>query len=417
MSRSQPAVTLLGINYPPEPTGISPYTGAMARGLAHRGHRVQVITARPHYPEWRVRAGYERWSLREHLEGVSLTRLSHYVPSKPSGVRRLLSEVSFGLRLIGARWGRSDALVLVSPALFSSAIAALRAKLFHRHTPLVVWVQDLYAVGLSETGQATGIVGRVIHSVEGRLLRGADRVVVVHDRFARRIVEDFAVARERVDVIRNWTHLPPTPPIDRSAARRAFGWGDDVVVLHAGNMGVKQHLDNVIRAARLAQERATPVRFVLLGNGGERPRLEVAGEGIGALQFIDPLPDSEFAQALAAADVLLVNEKPGVAEMAVPSKLTSYFSTGRPVLAATDAHGITAEEVKAAGAGAVVAAGDPAALLSAAIELGSDCRRADELGANGRHYRETVLDEASAISRFANLLALLIDGSRQRSSS
>ena len=148
----------------------------------------------------------------------------------------------------------------------------------------------------------------------------------------------------------------------------------------------------------------------MLGSGGERERLIEAGRGIPRLQFIAPLPDTEFAEALAAADVLLVNEKVGVSEMAVPSKLTSYFSTGRPVLAATDVDGITAGEIRSAGAGVVVEAGRPDRLLDAALSLGTDTQRATELGESGRRYRETVLDEASAIDGFARLLSLLADG-------
>ncbi|GAA2081849.1 glycosyltransferase [Microbacterium hatanonis] len=416
MPRLAPAVTLLGINYPPEPTGISPYTGAMALGLAHNERRIEVVTAHPHYPEWKIREGYGQWSRREHLDGVAVTRLRHYVPMKPTGVRRLLSEISFGLRLVAARWRRPDAIVLISPALFSSAFAAVRARIFHRRTPVVVWVQDLYTLGLSETGQGSGLTGRIIRVVEGWLLRRADRVVVIHERFARRVSEDFFVPRDRIEVVRNWTHLPPMPVVDREAARRALGWGDETIVLHAGNMGVKQGLENVLAAARLADKSGASIRFVLMGNGGEKARLSKDGAGIGALQFLPPLPDDEFAQALIAADVLLVNEKPGVAEMAVPSKLTSYFSTGRPVLAATDETGITAEEVTTAAAGVVVPAGNPSKLLEAALALGADEARSTELGANGLNYRNTVLDETFAIDRFATLLSLLIDGDGSRTS-
>ncbi|UIN30075.1 glycosyltransferase family 4 protein [Microbacterium binotii] len=414
MSNVAPAVTVVGLNFPPEPTGISPYTGAMARGLAERGVRVRAITAHPHYPEWQVSAGYGQWSRKELLAGVHVHRLLHYVPKPPTGIRRLGSEITFGLRASAARWGSPDAVVFVSPALFSSCIAMLKARSFHRRRPTIVWVQDLYSLGLSETGQGSGFVGKIMQRAEGWLLRRADRVVVIHDRFARRVAEDFAVRPERIEVVRNWTHLPPTPVVDRTEARRARGWGDETVVLHAGNMGVKQGLDNVVAAARLADERGEDVRFVLLGNGGERDRLRASADGIRRIEFIDPLPDAEFTQALAAADVLLVNELPGVAEMAVPSKLTSYFSTGRPVLAATDESGITAEEVRTAGAGVVVAAGSPDALLDGAVQLGSDPTASADLGANGKRYRETVLDETFAIDRFANLLTLLTNGGREQ---
>lgn len=410
MLRPAPVVTVLGVNYPPEPTGISPYTGAMARGLAKRGYRTHVVTTHPHYPEWRVKPGYGQWSKKEHFDGVHVTRLRHYVPRRPTGVRRLLSELSFGARSVLRGWQRSHAVVMVSPALFASVVAAAWTRMIHRRTPLVVWVQDLYWLGLSETNQGSGHASQIVKRTEGWLLRRANRVVVIHERFRRRVIEDFGVAPDRVEVIRNWTHLPPVPDVDRAAARARLGWGDETVVLHAGNMGVKQGLDNVLDAAQLARDRGAAVRFVLLGDGGERARLAAEGTDIPTLQFIAPLPDAEFAEALAAADVLLVNERVGVSEMAVPSKLTSYFSTGRPVLAATDVRGITADEVRAAQAGVVVPSGSPDRLLDAAIMLGENPDLSSRLGENGKRYRETVLDETFAIDKFATLLSLLIDG-------
>ncbi|MFI8593163.1 glycosyltransferase [Microbacterium sp. NPDC078428] len=407
MPRPSPRVTVLGLNYPPEHTGISPYTGAMARGLVRRGHPTRVVTTHPHYPNWRVTPGYGQWSRREHLDGVHVHRVKHYVPDRPVGMRRLLSEVSYGARLQTTRWHSPDAIVAVSPALISSTLAAVRAKTLNRSTPLVVWVQDLYSLGLSETGQGGGAVLRVMRTLEGWLLRKADRVVVIHDRFATRVHEDFGVPRERIEVVRNWTHLPTAPAIDVAAARRELGWGDETVVLHAGNMGVKQGLDNVVSAAELAASRGDKVRFVLLGGGSDRERLERLGRGIPTLQFLDALDDAGFAAALGSADVLLVNEKAGVSEMAVPSKLTSYFSTGRPVLAATDPTGITADEVRAADAGVVVAAGHPAKLLDAALALGADPDLCAQLGANGRRYRETVLDEEAAIDQFSAMIMRL----------
>ena len=404
MPRTSPRVTVLGLNYPPEPTGVSPYTGAMARGLARRGHTTRVLTAHPHYPEWRVKSGYGQWSRRENIDGVDVHRLRHYVPERPVGMRRLLSEISFGARVSASRWDKPDVIVAVSPALIASVMAAQRAKILHRNVPLVVWVQDLYSLGLAETGQGGGAVLAIMRRLEGWLLRNADRVIVIHDRFKTRVAADFGVDPDRIEVVRNWTHLRPAPEIDTVAARGRFGWGNETVVLHAGNMGVKQGLHNVIDAAALAASRGDNVRFVLLGGGGDRPRLEALGAGIPTLQFMPPLDDAEFAAAIESADLLLVNEKAGVSEMAVPSKLTSYFSAGRPVVAATDPSGITADEVRTAGAGVVVPAGNPKLLLDAVVELGADEERCRLLGASGRRYRETVLDEETAIDKLSALL-------------
>lgn len=406
---ASPRVLVLGLNYPPEKTGISPYTGSMARGLARRGFVTRVLTTHPHYPDWRVQPGYGQWSRNEKLDGVRVTRMKHFVPRRPKGMARALSEASFGLRAATHSWSGPDAIVLVSPALISSLISAVRAKLTHRKKPVVVWVQDLYTLGMVETGQASGLSVRVMAAMEGWLLRHCDRVVVIHDRFATRVAEDFGVPRERIEVVRNWTHLPPSVEVDIPAARAGFGWAsDECVVLHAGNMGVKQGLDNVVAAARLASERGLRVRFVLLGHGSEAEHLKRIGAGVDTLQFLAPLSDAEFAAALTSADILLVNELPGVAEMAVPSKLTSYFSAGRPVVAATDLGGITADEIRAADAGVVVPAGDPESLLGAVASLAADSELAGKFGKNGSLYRKTVLDEESAITLFTEILTRLI---------
>ena len=302
-------------------------------------------------------------------------------------------------------------IVAVSPALISTAVARVRMAALNRGVPFVVWVQDLYSLGLTETAQSSGVVLRLMLALEGWVLRGATRVIVIHERFALRVHEDFGVPRERIEVIRNWTHLPAAQPADPEQTRERLGWTtDETIVLHAGNMGVKQGLDNVIEAARLAQRQSAPVRFVLLGGGSERDRLQALADGIPNVVFLDSLPDDQFTAALHAADILLVNEKVGVAEMAVPSKLTSYFSAARPVLAATDATGITADEIRSAQAGVVVPAGDPRALLDGALTLAADPERAGRYGANGRRFRDTVLDEVTAIDAFDALLAQFVDG-------
>ncbi|WP_150957511.1 glycosyltransferase [Microbacterium testaceum] len=414
---SQPSRTLVfGLNYPPETTGISPYTGAMAVGLARRDQAVRAIVAHPHYPDWKISPGYGQWSSRENIDGVVVDRVRHFVPRQPTPLPRALSEVTFGLRQVFARWGRPTSIIAVSPALLSSALVRLRALATHRRTPFVVWVQDLYGVGVVETNQGRGVAARVIRSIEKWLLMSASTVVVIHERFADRVHEDFNVPRERIRVVRNWTHLPPLPSADVRAVRELYGWADDeTVVVHTGNMGVKQGLHHVVEAGRLAHRQGSAVRFVLVGNGSQRDDLQQRiDDAPTTAEIVPPLDDRSFADILQAADILLVNELPGVAEMAVPSKLTSYFASGRPVLAATDATGITAQEVHAASAGVTVEAGDPAAILSGVHRLARDPEAATRLGQNGRRYKETVLEETFAIDQFATILSLPIDGAGGR---
>ncbi|MFF0816082.1 glycosyltransferase family 4 protein [Rhodococcus sp. NPDC003318] len=415
MSGRRLRVAILGINYEPESTGIAPYTTGLAAGLAARGHDVEVLTGYPHYPQWRLREGYHGFRSHEFRDRVHVHRLRHSLPRRYSGIGRASMELAFGMQLLTTRWGQPDVVVGVSPPLLATAMAAARVRLTPGRPALGIIVHDLYSRGVVETGMLSGRAARAVRVVESAATRSADGVAVIHSGFCADLVDQLGVDPGRISVIRNWTHVECPDPRAAAAFRTARGWSpDDTVVVHAGNMGAKQGLDNVIAAARLAGPAPPRVRFVLLGDGHQRPRLEVAGAGLPALEFLSPVPEDEFPAALGAADVLLVNELPGVAQMAVPSKLTSYFASGRPVLAATDPDGFTAGEIDASGAGVCVPAGRPELLLREAIRLGRDHDLADRLGTAGRRYATERLSTVAALDRYERWVGELAASRRVR---
>lgn len=399
------AVLLVGLNYSPEPTGNAPYTTKLAEGLARTGHRVDVFTGYPHYPNWRVAEGYRGLSTKQLINGVPVIRLRHTVPAVPRTLNRLLMEVTFGLHTALRPWGQHDIVLVVSPGLFSSAFAVAKARV--KGIPVAIWIQDLYSRGLEETGGSSSMT-KAIKWCESKILRACTGIAVIHGRFRDYVVDELEVSRENVDVIRNWTHIQHDPIFDREAARARLGWSsDETIALHAGNMGVKQGLENVVETARLADAFDSRVRFVLLGDGNRREALQVAGEGIRSLSFLKPLSDQEYSEALRAADVLVVNERPELREMSVPSKLTSYFATGLPVVAATHPESATADEIRASGAGVLVDPQRPSALLRGVERLRHNPVEAENLGRKGPIYAAGVLSEATAIGAYSQWLASL----------
>jgi glycosyltransferase involved in cell wall biosynthesis len=408
-------VNLVCLNYPPEPTGVAVYTGALAEGLVERGVDVRVTTGVPHYPQWRVYDGYEK-TRTEIRNGLTVTRHRHPVPLKPQVVNRLGMELTFGLKAAITRCTASDVVVLVNPALFSSILVAMKAAFCRR--PVVVWVQDIYSLAISETGRGGSLASRLVASAERGLLNRVQAVVVIHDRFKRHLVTQLGVDPEKVSVIRNWCHIDeasPLTPNSRVKMRRQLGWRDDVtVLLHAGNMGAKQGLGNLVEASRIAEQADAPVLFVLMGAGSQRAELEAMGSNR-CLQIIDPLPSESFTTALHAADALLINERSGITEMSVPSKLTSYFAIGLPVIAATDAGSVTADEIEASGAGIRIDADKPELIVSAAVELRNNPQQARALGEKGLEFRRTHLSADSSLDSFHKLLSkLAVKSSRRR---
>lgn len=401
-------ITILGLNYVPEQSGNAPYTASLAEGLVAAGHTVHVLTGFPHYPEWTLKQGYTGWKMTEEINGVTVDRLRHFVPRNPSALSRIHMELSFGFRLLTAHWHNPDVILVVSPALLSCGLAIMRAHMRPRRPAVAIWIQDLYSRGVVETGTGGSLLGRIASTLESKILCSADGVAAIHERFKSHMVTLLGVPSGRVEVIRNWTHLPDTPTSGVGEMRSKLGWGsDEVVVLHAGNMGKKQGLENVVEAARLAGERHSSVRFVLMGNGNQRRQLEKLAQGVSHISFADPLPGNEFQLALAAADLLLVNELPGVKDMAVPSKLTSYFNAGVPVIAATDAGSVTASEIEGCKGGVRVDAADPHALLEAATALAQDPGVGAQMAANAMRFRHETLSESAAVAHYDEFITNL----------
>ncbi|KAA9107791.1 glycosyltransferase family 4 protein [Microbacterium rhizomatis] len=410
-------IAVVSLHYAPEPTGNAPYVADLVNGLASAGHDVTVITSQPFYPGWQRYKGYGPGRSATNDSGVNVIRLRHYIPARPTALKRLISELTAGAAAFVEGLHGADAAIFVSPAMFHAALASRRLSWRPKRSraPWVVWVQDLYTLGVKETGTAGGRAAAAISRVESSMLRGADRVVSIHERFTRFVIDSLGVSDAKVATIRNWSHIQASAadPADRDS----LGWRrDEYVVLHAGNQGLKQGLANVVEAAKIAERRALPIRFVLLGDGNQRETLEKMGQGVSTIQFLDPLPDELFFSTLTAADALLVNELPDVREMSVPSKLTSYFATGLPVIASTHRDSVTAEEIERSGGGVVVDGGNPDELVRMIVELSRDPHRSAALGAAGLRYRQEQLGRDVAITKFLALLDGMRSGPRDGSS-
>lgn len=395
-SKKQGEILIIGINFFPEKTGISPYTTEAALGLADRGYGVKVITGFPHYPEWKIPDSYLDLGItsQEKIDSVNITRLRHYVPQRGSILGRIVMEISFGARSVFSKWGRPDVIILPSPALLSSALVTLRALL--SGIPTILWVQDIYSLGARET--KTKFSGKLLEKIEGWTARSASKVIAIHERFKKYICTNFRVEADSVAVVRNWTHIKPAEA-NQTDIRKRFGWSSsDIIVLHAGNMGVKQNLENVVNASVIAAKECTNVKFVLLGDGHRRKILEDMGSN-DCLQFIDPLPDRDFSAVLDSADILLINELPGMTEMSVPSKLTSYFASGKAVVAAVDPGSVTAEEIRVSGGGVCVNPNDPRGLLDSIQKLIRSQDIYKELSSAGTEYCRRYLSQTAAIEK------------------
>jgi glycosyltransferase involved in cell wall biosynthesis len=402
-------ILLVTTNYWPEPTGIAVYTTDLAESLYAQGHQVSVLTSLPHYPWWKIPP--ELAHLGEGIgthNGVSIIRAKHLVPPKMNALLRMRFEISLWWNLI--RVSRAfvgidfDAVKACIPTVAAGIVGKRIAK--RLGVPFGLIVQDLSGAGAKQSGLRGGaIISKIAHRIEGKVLHGADALVVVSPAM-RDAVVDLGVPRERITQITNYS-VRDIANVEKTSARAQFGWAtDEFVVIHTGNMGAKQDLDNVVRATGFIATKRR-IKIYLVGHGNQETKLRALCLGKKNIEVLPAVEDSAYSALLSAADLLLVNERPTQMEMSLPSKLTSYLRSQRPVLAAVPKGGATWQFLQ--GIAELVDAGKPELLARAIEELSRNAEKRNELASKGLRFAKTNLDPVIGRKKYLDWVENLIE--------
>ena len=378
-------VLIIGLNYAPEPVGIGPYTQGLAQALAEAGAAVEAVVAKPYYPQWRTMPVYVGGGWRREQDGaVSLTRCPIYVPKQPSGLKRIIHLASFmlaalppALRTVLRRNSRPDLVVTVAPALLGVLTAWLAARL--AGAELWIHVQDFEVEAALATGlmREASMAARLARWAEDRLLKLGDRVSTISPQMCAKLVAK-GIAPERVFEMRNWADARFAPdPAGGEAIRAEWGLGNRTVALYSGNIARKQGIEILVEAARLLEAR-TDIAFVICGEGPNRAELERLAAGLSNVGLHDLQPAARMGAMLTMADLHLLPQIAGAADLVLPSKLTNMLASGRPVVATTQpGTGLYAE---VDGCGLITPPGDAAALAAAISALADDPPRRANMG-------------------------------------
>lgn len=410
---------ILGINFAPEMISTGLYTTGLAEAMARAGDRVEVVTAQPYYPAWKIFDGYPRfrWSRGVLAAGenrIRITHCPHYVPARPSGAKRILHHASFTLTaapvmLWKALRFRPDLVFVATPALVPAPLGWAVARLCRAKAWL--HVQDFEV----EAAFATGMLKE--QSTIGRLARAFDRWI--HRRFDRvsSISEPMlaklpgrGVAAERIVGLRNWANLSAVTPMPEGASgfRAEFGIVTPHVALYSGNIANKQGLEIIPAAARLLEGRKD-LTFVICGDGPFLPELKRRSEGLSNIRFFPLQPTERLGDLLGLATLHLLPQIAGVADLVLPSKLTNMLASGRPVIATCEPETSLARAVT--GCGEVVPPEDPPRFAAAIAALLDDPGRRAACGRAAREKAVEDWDAGRILARFRmDALRLIEEG-------
>ncbi len=384
----------------------------MASWLVARGHDVRVVAAPPYYPAWKIREDYRRpFYRKESAPGEpTVYRTPLYVPAKPSGLKRMVHLFSFLLfsapvMLRQVLW-RPDIVFTVEPTFFSAPLALLVARLCGAASWL--HVQDFEVDAAFELGllPAEGPLHTFALALEHFFTRGFTRVSSISTKMVERSVTK-GMPPGRVILFPNWVDIETIHPQQApSSFREELGLEDRIVLLYAGNMGAKQGIETLAPLAEAfapGAPNADPrVHFVFCGDGSLRPHLQALVGHLPNCTLLPLQPLDRLNDLLNTANIHLLPQRGGAADLVMPSKLTGALASGRPVIATADpgtqvAHIVDDGSVPC---GVVVPADDAAAFHAAVVRLINDPELCADLGRNARVYAVQNLGKHEVLAQF-----------------
>lgn len=416
-------ILIYGLNYSPELTGIGKYTGEMAAWLASRGHEVRVVTAPPYYPAWSIREDYRGKLYRTENAGKQklsepvVYRTPLYVPERPTGLKRVAHLCSFMLGslpvMLRQCFWKPDVVFTVEPTFFGAPVALLVAAA----TGAVSWlhIQDFEVDAAFDLGllPARGPVQALALNLERLFTRAFTRVSSISQKMVERAVSK-GVVESCTILFPNWVDIDavhPRGPDTPNPFRTELNLQDKHVLLYSGNMGAKQGLESLAPLAT-SFERDPRVHFLFCGDGAFRPTLESLVKDHTNVTLLPLQPPERLNDLLNAADIHLLPQRAGAADLVMPSKLTGMLSSGRPVIATADPDTQVGQIISGGASGAVcglvVPAEDGAGLHTAVQQLIEDPSLRRRLGANARHYAVQHLGKQQVLEQFERALQSLV---------
>lgn len=261
----------------------------------------------------------------------------------------------------------------------------LVAKVCKKYSiPYMVPIQDIYPECLFTNKNYPGLLKWMIKTIllpiDKYYQKHAACVRTISDEMRDYLSETRVVAKENYLVVNNWQNDDEfiNLPIVKESNK--------IVFEYVGSINVHANVDLMIRAFAEANIPNSELRIYGGGNQKEKCQQLVKDLGLTNVSF-GFVSRNEIPEVQSDASVLILALPTGNGNLCLPSKLTSYLLSGKPVLASVDQDSSTKRIIEGERCGKTVVPDDKDALINGFkyfAKLTSEDR--EKMGENSREY-------------------------------
>ncbi len=393
--------------FPPETGAATKRIYGLAKHLVKFGHKVDVITGMPNYPNGEIQEKYrKKFFYFEEMSGINVYRHFVFVSKRKNTITRLLNYFSLVFSSLSFIFNRNqyDVIITSSPPLFLGISGVILSKI--KKAPLVFDVRDIWPGVAAEIGEMSpdSRVYKVLEWLELFIYRNSTLITVVTNGKKEKLISR-GLTESKVELISNGFDAEFLDYQIDDSVKHEYKTSNKFNILYAGIIGVAQGIDIIIKAAeRLIEYK--DIQFLLVGNGVELEKLKLLTQekGLTNVVFTNEQPHERIRSFLNFSDVAVVPLKNTALKDSIPTKIYEALGAGVPVV--LSASGESESVINRSNGGIITLPGDVDALVSAIMKLYSDKDFYRNCAENGQQY---VLNNYSRGSIAKRLEARIMD--------
>lgn len=378
--------------FPPEPVTSANMNFDLAMALSEK-YDVTVIRPKPTRPEG------VSYNLKEENYPFKCIMVNSFTYPKSSPVGRMRESINFGR--ISAQYLKDhrnefDFVYNDGWQLFGLYIVARVCAKYK--IPYIVPIQDIYPECFFTNRRVpaivSGIVNGLIKPIDRYYQKNAYKVRTISDEMADYLSNTRHIDRDRYLVMDNWQNdedftVEPTP-----SGKLVFGY--------VGSINNHSNTELLIKAFDKAALKDAELR--VYGRGNRRDQCEELARVLGNENIVfDSVAKSEVPKVQSQCSVLVLALPKGNGGLCLPSKMSSYLLSGRPVIASIDKDSATCRYINESGAGFCVEPDDVDALADTFMSVSKMSKNElQQMGDKSRKFAELKLTRKANLTKLCN---------------
>ena len=374
----------------------------MAKALIARGHQVTMVCGTYGAGQTGL-AGAPRNGLREGIvDGILVKELCLPYSNHDSFRKRSVTFLRFALRSCAIAWKTDYDLLFATSTPLTAGIPGIAMRLLKPSRPFVFEVRDLWPELPRAMGVITNPVVLWAMSVLEWLAYHAARGCIGLSPGIVRGIQRRSQRDKPVAMVPNGCDLDLFRAEDRTRAP-----GTPLTAVFTGAHGMANGLEAVLDAAAVLKQRGrTDIRLLFIGDGKLKPELvhRAKTEGLESCVFMDPVPKTQLAALMSAADVglMILANVPAFYYGTSPNKFFDYIASGLPVL--NNYPGWLTDLIAEHRCGVAVPPDDPNAFADALCRLADDQSARLAMGRRARALAEVQFGREALAKLFVDFM-------------